>query len=187
MILVFLPILSNSPSLTMVESLGTMQDRAPDADDTDPNTGMQLAFCYFYFWGFGVYSITVGGDLTLGAPSWISAKFVKLAFWAASTISGLVSWAFELVSYPKLLIIPSTWYFYDLSGLTAYPVDKLQSLGISDSLTYSLMNGYVLSHCLKSSKFKTGSPSVWDFGPSLVFNSLNNYSVKFISWALISR
>ena len=88
----------------MVESLGTMQDRAPEADETEPNTGMQLAFCYFYFWGFEVYSYSLTGDWTVGASFGISAKFVKLLFLAESLLS---FYAFVSVSYPKLLIKPS--------------------------------------------------------------------------------
>lgn len=67
----------------MVESLGTMQERAPDAEETDPNTGMQLAFYCFGFWGFGVYSYCLTGDTTEGVSFGISAKFVKLAYRAA--------------------------------------------------------------------------------------------------------
>jgi hypothetical protein len=57
-----------------------MQDRVPDADETDPNTGIQFAFYYFCFWGFGLYSISLTGDSTGGVSFGISAKFVKSAY-----------------------------------------------------------------------------------------------------------
>ena len=85
----------------MDESLGTMHERAPDPVDTDPKTGMQLAFCGFGFSGDGLSSSSF---LIVGIAegvSEISAIFVnESCSLAAMLVFWLLSPAFEAVSNP---------------------------------------------------------------------------------------